>query len=262
MARNLFLLSFAIYLTFLLSCSSEQIPEIDCDVSGPLLEVSEVIDANCQPTGKITVSATGGIGTLLYSIDSINFQPEPAFFGLSSNTYTITVVDAESCTHTVEAAVGNSGSDLDFTSETTIGGCGTNEGSITVTASGGVGEYTYRLGTGVFGDNNTFENISGGAYTLAVKDEEGCITSKSIRVLSGVSFTSEIKPIIDTNCSVTSCHGNDPAIPDWSTYADVKESASKIKSVTQNGTMPPEDKLSQNQIDLIACWVDDGAPDN
>ncbi len=262
MVRAILLMVVFSSLAFLYSCSSDQIEEVDCDISGPSLEVSEVIDAECQPTGKVTVTASGGSGVLLYSIDGINFQPEATFSNLSSNSYTITVVDANGCTNTTEAAVGNSGSDLNFTAETTTGGCGTGTGSIMVNATGGIGGYTYRLGTGVFVDTNTFENVSGGLYTITIKDEEGCITSKQVQVLSGVSFTDDIKPIIDTNCSVISCHGSDSSLPKWETYADIKGSASKIRSTTQNGTMPPEDKLTQSQIDKIACWVDDGAPNN
>ncbi len=262
LVRQFFFLAISMYLLQLISCTSEQIQEVDCDISGPSIEVSEVVDADCQPTGKVTVVATGGNGQLLYAIDGINFQPEATFSNLSSNVYTITVVDEEGCSNTVEASVGNSGSDLNFTAESTTGGCGTDEGSITVNATGGVGAYTYRLGTGVFVESNIFENVSGGTYAVAVKDEEGCLTTKNVQVLSGISFSSIIKPIIDTNCSVATCHGSDSSIPKWDTYAAIKARASSIRSVTQNGTMPPDDKLSQNQIDQIACWVDDGAPNN
>lgn len=262
MVRSLFLIVSTSLLVFLYSCSSDQIEVVDCDVSGPSIEDSEVTDADCQPTGQVSVTAVGGNGQLLYSIDGVNFQNEASFSNLSSGSYTITVVDAEGCTGTAEVAVGNSGSDLDFTTETTTGGCGSAEGTIVVNATGGMGGYTYRLGTGVFGSSNTFDNVSGGSYNVAVKDEEGCITSMNVQVLSGVSFSSDIKPILDTNCSVTSCHGNDPSLITFNTYTQIKNNATGIRSVTQSGAMPPEDKITQNQIDLIACWVDDGALNN
>ncbi len=262
LVRSILLLSILSFLIFLNSCSSDQIEVVDCDVSGPSIEDSEVTDADCQPTGVITVTTVGGNGQLMYSIDGVNFQGEASFSNLASGTYTITVVDAEGCSGTADVTVGNSGSDLSFTAETTTGGCGTETGSIVVNATGGVGGYTYRLGTGVFDMSNTFEGISGGSYNIAVKDEEGCITSKNVQVLSGVSFSSDIKPIIDTNCSVTSCHGNDPSLPKFNTYNEIKNSATSIRSVTQSGAMPPKDKLSQNHINLIACWVDDGALNN
>tara|TARA_Y100001972_G_C7651117_1_gene327412 strand:- start:89 stop:910 length:822 start_codon:yes stop_codon:yes gene_type:complete len=262
LVRSLSILSVFSFLVFLHACSSDQIEVVDCDVSGPGIMDSEVIDADCQPTGQITVTPVGGNGQLMYSIDDVNFQSEPTFSNLSSGSYSITVVDAEGCTGVAEVVVGNSGSDLDFTTETTTGGCGAGEGSIVVNATGGMGGYTYRLGTGVFGTSNTFENISGGSYNVAVKDEQGCITSMNVQVMSGVSFESNVKPIIDLNCNVTSCHGNDPALPTFNSYNEIKNSSARIKSVTQSGAMPPEDKLTQNQIDLIACWVDDGAPNN
>lgn len=262
LVRSFILLSLFSFLITLSSCTSDQIEIVDCDVSGPTLEDSEVTDADCQPTGVITAAAVGGNGQLMYSIDGVNFQSETTFDNLASGGYVITVVDAEGCTATENVTVGNSGSDLNFTTETTIGGCGTGTGTIQVSATGGMGGYTYRLGTGVFASSNTFENVSGGSYNVAVQDEEGCITSRNIQVLSGVSYSSEIKQIVDTNCSVTSCHGNDPSLITFNSYTEIKNNASRIRSVTQSGAMPPEDKLSQNNIDLIACWVDDGALNN
>ncbi|XOV94521.1 MAG: hypothetical protein ACFHWX_07410 [Bacteroidota bacterium] len=249
-------------IVYLTSCSNDGIEEVNCNVSGLTLEVGSVIDAGCQPTGSITVSATGGSGELLFSLDGINFQSSPTFSGLSSGNYSIIVVDAQGCSEGVNTSIGNDGTDLGFTAETTVGGCGTGEGSITITASGGAGGYTYRLGTGTFGGSNIFDSVSGGIHSVTVKDADGCIHTKNVKVVSGISFTSAIKPIIDNNCNIITCHGNDPQIPSWSTYAEIQGSAQKIRSSVAGKTMPPVDKLTQNQIDLILCWIDDGAPNN
>ena len=95
--------------------------------------------------------------------------------------------------------------------------------------------------------------------------------------ITGISFSvdyeSEIQPIWDSNC--TSCHG----YPDQYgnlvlfSYDDLMNSGtivpgSHIQSSLYDritrpesaaGDMPPAGSLSQNQIDLIAEWIDEGA---
>ena len=47
--------------------------------------------------------------------------------------------------------------------------CGTNNGSIQVSASGGQGPYQFKIGTGAYGSNATFSNLGGGSYNISVK---------------------------------------------------------------------------------------------
>src|SRR5207245_11709119 len=56
-------------------------------------------------TGSITVTASGGTGTLSYSKDGTNFQSSNVFSGLAAGSYTITVKDANGCTTTTGATV-------------------------------------------------------------------------------------------------------------------------------------------------------------
>jgi hypothetical protein len=48
--------------------------------------------------GSITVTASGGTGTLTYSKDGTTFQTSNVFTGLTAGDYTITVKDANGCT--------------------------------------------------------------------------------------------------------------------------------------------------------------------
>ncbi len=81
----------------------------------------------------------------------------------------------------------------------------------------------------------------------------------------GTSFSLSIAPIIDSNCAISRCHVNGQQQPAFLTYEQISFFAGKIKSRTSNGTMPPPEsgnRIEQLEIDKIACWVDDGAPDN
>ncbi|GAA3642563.1 c-type cytochrome [Flavivirga jejuensis] len=76
---------------------------------------------------------------------------------------------------------------------------------------------------------------------------------------SNISFVSQIKPIIDNNC--ISCHGgNQP--PNLSSYSGISNSANNVKTQVVSRRMPQGGSLSSTEIELISCWVDNGALNN
>ncbi len=82
-------------------------------------------------------------------------------------------------------------------------GCGTNDGSISVTASGGLAPYQFKLNGGALAGASAFSNLSSGIFTITVKDKNGCE-----RELSGVTLTAPSAPVAgapvlvsQTNCS-------------------------------------------------------------
>lgn len=81
----------------------------------------------------------------------------------------------------------------------------------------------------------------------------------------GISFVQTIQPIISNNCALSGCHVNGQQRPTLETYEQIADNAERIEARTSNGTMPPSSSgqsLSQLEIDAIACWVGDGAPNN
>lgn len=93
----------------------------------------------------------------------------------------------------------------------------------------------------------------------------------AISAFAQVTFTKDIAPIIYNNC--TKCHREGEIGPfSMKNYDEVRPWAESIKYVTSIRYMPPwkadpefsrfqgERFLSQEQIDLIAAWVDNGTP--
>ena len=92
---------------------------------------------------------------------------------------------------------------------------------------------------------------------------------------SEIDYTSEIQPIFDLNCTFSNCH--DSASPagglNLLTYASLMSasvidagnpSGSElydriIRAETSPGDMPPTGSLSDEQIELIETWINDGA---
>lgn len=73
------------------------------------------------------------------------------------------------------------------------------------------------------------------------------------------SFVNQIKPIIDNNC--ISCH-NGNQFPDLRTYSGVSNNAEIVKEQVVNRTMPIGGSLTNEEIDLITCWIENGSLNN
>ena len=144
--------------------------------------------------------------------------------------------------------------------------CGSSDGSITATASGGQGKLTFSIAGFSFQESGNFTNLPSGIYAVTVKDESGCTASKSATVSTGISFATFIKPIIDSNCAVVGCHvAGTTGLPNFTIFSEIQLRASGIKTRTGSRVMPPPGSgrsLTDQQIQRIGCWVNDGAINN
>lgn len=76
------------------------------------------------------------------------------------------------------------------------------------------------------------------------------------------TYTDEIKSIIDGTCSIEGCHnGSNSSLPSLTNYDEVFARRSGIRNQVESKNMPPAGALSQELINLIACWVENGAPE-
>ena len=263
---QLFQFLFFISLTsFLVSCGSDdeaEEPVVDCSVSNLSVAITSTTKAWCDVLGTIEVAVTGGEGSITYSLDGTNFQSATTFEGLEAGNYIVTAKDSNDCISTASATV-EADSLVEFTTTEEDSGCGTTQGTITVTATGGDGSYQYSIDGGSFGDSNVFSSLGQGDYTVAVKDGGSCNESSDVAVLSGTSLSTHIQPIITLNCAVTGCHVSGGQSPNFSMVANIMANADRIKVRTGAGTMPPSGRsITQEQIDLIDCWVNDGGLNN
>jgi len=266
---------YPLFVTLLIyvACSdnSEEDTSLDCDASGLGLDVTNVVNPDCDTEGSFTLVGTGGTAPYTYSLDDGDFQSSGDFTDLAAKTYTATVMDADGCTFegTFDLAAGPNGISLSI--DKTNSECTSNTGSITINASGGDGDFTYSLDGGNEQQENTFGSVGAGDYEITVTDGTGCTTTTSVKILTNVSLSGDIMPLLQANCLQTSsggggCHnGDNGADRNWTVKDNVRAKANNIKTRTQNGTMPQAgsgQSLTQAEIDMIACWVDDGALDN
>ena len=132
--------------------------------------------------GSITVSASGGTPAYQYSINGTDFFATTTFSGLSSNTYTITVRDDNSCERSFSGIV----SQPDAISVSHIANNPTcpesTNGSIGLTVSGGTGTKSYFwTGPGITNNTNKDQTELGvGTYSVRVTDANDCYTDYEV----------------------------------------------------------------------------------
>ncbi|WP_370086174.1 hypothetical protein [Ekhidna sp.] len=250
-----------ISITFAGCGNNSEDPGIDCGESDLSIQVVSSVKSDCDQPGSITVAAEGGEGGYSYSIDETAFQDSGLFTGLFAGKFKIYVRDEVGCVASTSFTLESEPTGITLNLETTSSDCSNNTGTITINANGGVGELLYSLDGGEFSSTTMYSNVSPENHEVTARDEEGCEVKKAIRVMTNVSLNSDIMPIISNECSISGCH-NGSQSPRLMTQEEVRQNASRVKSETQSGSMPRDGSLSQTEIDLIACWVDDGALNN
>jgi len=161
-----------------------------------------VSNANCGATdGSIVINATGGSGTLQYSIDGgVTFQTSNSFINLDLGAYDIVVEDANGCqTLGIENVLSNGGPSIVTINVNQPTCFGINDGQIVIAANGT--DLTYSIDGGANYATNSpetlgfFQDLSPGSYSVYVQDASGCETFQ----VATVSQPIEINTIIFGN---------------------------------------------------------------
>ena len=245
----------------LVGCSEDGVdPVFDCAMSD--LSSTETVTGTACGTanGSVIISVSGGLAPYAISLNGV-LQTGTTINGLEAGTYDVLIKDTRECTIQKQVSINNLNG-VNASVNLMEAGCGTNLGQIEVIASEGVAPYSYMLDMGADQSENIFVQLPAGQYQVTVKDANGCEFNLDALLTSGVSYKDQVGPIIMNSCSVLGCHDGSSAQPDFRTLANVQSVSAGIKSRTQSGNMPKTGSLTQEEIDLIACWVDDGALDN
>ena len=153
------------------------------------------VTCNGASTGSASAMVTGSSGTVTYAWS--NGATTATISNLTAGTYSVTVTNggctaSNSVTITQPTAIAIA---ISFTNPT----CGSNNGSLTATASGGTPQYSYKWSNG-----STTPSISGltsGTYTVTVTDSNGCtkMTSQAISAPNS--------PVVTITSTNVSCNG-------------------------------------------------------
>jgi SprB repeat/Secretion system C-terminal sorting domain len=151
--------------------------------------------------GEITLTASGGTGTLTYSKGS-GFQNTPVFASLSAGNYTVTAKDANGC---IVDSVNNYVSQpteivLQVSTQTNVSCFGGTDGKVTLLSTGGVGNYTFSKDGSSFLADPTFLNFTKGNYTFTVKDGNSCTKELPVSITEPTKLVVSLLKTQDVLC--------------------------------------------------------------
>jgi gliding motility-associated-like protein len=150
-------------------------------LNGPTLSINSSTPATCfgLANGTANVSATGGTGTLTYS-----WTPSGATTSNPTNLaggieHTVTVTDQSGCS---VVGVVNINQPTQVTNQATIAGadCGSSNGNIILTTSGGQSPYTYLWSNAE--TTSSINNLIPGLYTVTITDASNCTSIDTVVV--------------------------------------------------------------------------------
>jgi GEVED domain/SprB repeat/SdrD B-like domain len=172
-------------------------------------------------TGTITLTPTGGFSP--YSFDWANNALDgiqnPT--GLAAGSYLVTVSDANGCTATTTATIGNTAGPT-VTATPTNPTCGNSNGSVTLVVAGGTPMYTYDWSNNALDGIQNPTGLAAGTYSVTVSDNVGCITATQV-TLTNTAGPSLASPVfVNTTCGLnngsidlTASGGLAPYTYDW-----------------------------------------------
>ncbi|MCB9274915.1 MAG: choice-of-anchor L domain-containing protein [Lewinellaceae bacterium] len=168
------------------------------------LEAAEVVapvSCNGLSDGTATLAINGGIGP--FSFDWNGGQVDSIATGLAAGLYTVDVSDANNCSFTYEIEVPQPDSiTLALTADPAL--CnGAADGSASVSASGGAGNYVYDFGPGVAtgASPNIAVGLAVGQYEVTVSDANGCQALAAFEILEPEALQ------VQTSTTDVDCYG-------------------------------------------------------
>jgi gliding motility-associated-like protein len=171
------------------------------------MTITHITGCAGDATGAVTVTGSGGTGTLSYSLDGGPFQPGGTFNSLTAGNHYVTLMDDNGCTRDTSFAL-TEPQPLAITAGTVTGitCAGDNDGIIEVTATGGTVPRSYTLDPGgQFNETGLFTGLSPDTYTVSVDDANGCgpVISSAMTVIEPPPF------VLDSiRARDISCHGS------------------------------------------------------
>jgi hypothetical protein len=166
------------------------------------IDIINTMTPNCpgDSTGMIAIEASGGVGELSYLWST--GDTTATISNLEEGDYSISVTDENGCVNDASFTLDDPSEIEAIATETSPTCFDSNDGSITISASGGVGGYTYLWEDG--NTSQTIDSIVMGDYSVTVTDMNNC--SKTL--VFSLSGPLEIDPNI-TSMDVSENGAND-----------------------------------------------------
>lgn len=193
---------------------------------GSTASISAQTNVSCNGgnNGSATVSVSSATPPYTYSWTTAPVQTTTTATGLSAGTYSVTVTDTYGCVGSTTVSITEPTAFTGSVS-TTSAACGNNNGSATLTVSGGTAPYTYSWTTTPIQTTATATGLAAGNYTVTGTDANGCQQMHSAVISTSAGPSVSISSQTNVSCNggnngaaTASVSGGTPAYTySWST---------------------------------------------
>ncbi len=182
--------TYTLVVTDFTGCTSVQVITIS---QPPAISTSNTtINVTCNNlcNGSATTAPSGGTSPYGYSWNTLPVQTTAAATGLCAGSYTVTITDANSCTYTASVVITQPPVILPAITSSPAT-CGNNNGTATVSVSGGVSPYGYSWSTTPIQTTATATALGAGSYTVTITDANNCTATQAVNIINsnGPSIT-------------------------------------------------------------------------
>lgn len=156
-----------------------------------------------KSNGEIEVRIGNASNTnLRYSIDNQNYQSSNVFKDLTSGTYVLHIRSSIGCTLDTTITLNNVGSILIDSLLTSHTSCGLPNGKIELKVSSFNTNYEYSIDGLNYTSNSVFDNLTGGNYTIHIKDSQNCKDTREIKVNTSDSLKINNTIVTSAICNI------------------------------------------------------------
>lgn len=160
----------------------------------PISIAATAVNPTCPggTNGSASMTLTGGTPPYFYALGSGVFGSSNTFTGLGAGTYVVHGKDGNGCERDTTLTLVAPPAIIP-TVAVTNSICGPlNNGSITVSATGGTPGFTYAVGTGAYGTSGIFSPLASGIYVVHSKDAAGCIKDTTVVILDSLDVVAAV----------------------------------------------------------------------
>ncbi len=156
------------------------------------------------PNGSAIANVSGGASPYTYSWNSSPVQTDDTLSGVMAGTYLVQVTDTNGCIDTASVTITDNPSPIVTITSVTNATCyGDNDGSATVSYTGGTAPFTVEWNTSPVQTDTTATGLAAGTYQVVVTDMNGCADS------TDATITEPPAVIVDlTTSELVICYGS------------------------------------------------------
>jgi large repetitive protein len=165
-----------------------------------LVAINSVTNVSCfgGNNGAINITANGGTPGYTYTWSAGGNNA--ILNNVSAGSYTVNVSDANNCSASISASISQPTAALTSTITSALNPlCFNSTGSSSVAVQGGTAPYSYSWNTTPIQTDNTATGLTGGSYTVIVKDANNCSSTNTVTLIQPTQISTNAG-INDTIC--------------------------------------------------------------